>query len=158
MSCIFQKHELAGLSSASTVRLKEKRGSTAEYLLVKDAAGVLELVQFNVLEFHPWGAKASSPERTERVVFDLDPGPGVEFVEIKKAAQHIRKLLQRQLELEPFVRAAGGKGLHVVVPLDPSCDWALTKRFAHGSADALARSQPDRSLAKASKKLRDQRI
>ena len=53
---------------------------------------------------------------------------------------------------------SGGKGLHVVVPLNPGCDWDLTKRFAHGFADALAQSQPDRFLATASKRLRNKRI
>ncbi len=46
----------------------------------------------------------------------------------------------------------------MVVPLAPGCDWDLTKRFAHGFADALAQSQPERFLATASKRLRNQRI
>ncbi|MCW0425354.1 Multifunctional non-homologous end joining protein LigD [Xanthomonas sacchari] len=156
-ACFFQKHHTAGLELVSSVRLKEESGTQAEYLVVEDAAGLLELVQFNALEFHPWGAHAASPERADRVVFDLDPGPDVPFAEVKRAATDIRKLLA-QLELESFLRVSGGKGLHVVVPLAPGCDWDLTKRFAHGFADALAQSQPDRFLATASKRLRNQRI
>ena len=68
-----------------------------------------------------------------------------------------RRLLER-LELQSFVRASGGKGLHVVVPLSPGCDWELTKRFAHGFADALARSEPERFLSTATKRLRNKRI
>ncbi|WP_429002023.1 DNA ligase D [Xanthomonas sacchari] len=156
-ACFFQKHHTAGLELVSSVRLKEESGTQAKYLVVEDAAGLLELVQFNALEFHPWGAHAASPERADRVVFDLDPGPDVPFAEVKRAATDIRKLLA-QLELESFLRVSGGKGLHVVVPLAPGCDWDLTKRFAHGFADALAQSQPDRFLATASKRLRNQRI
>ncbi|WP_430543695.1 DNA ligase D [Xanthomonas sacchari] len=156
-ACFFQKHHTAGLELVSSVRLKEESGTQAEYLVVEDAAGLLELVQFNALEFHPWGAHAASPERADRVVFDLDPGPDVPFAEVKRAATDIRKLLA-QLELESFLRVSGGKGLHVVVPLAPGCDWDLTKRFAHGFADALAQSQPERFLATASKRLRNQRI
>ncbi|MBN6152828.1 ATP-dependent DNA ligase, partial [Xanthomonas sp. AmX2] len=66
--------------------------------------------------------------------------------------------LLAQLELESFLRVSGGKGLHVVVPLNPGCDWDLTKRFAHGFADALAKSEPDRFLATATKRLRNKRI
>ncbi|MCW0375957.1 Multifunctional non-homologous end joining protein LigD [Xanthomonas sacchari] len=156
-ACFFQKHHTAGLELVSSVRLKEESGTQAEYLVVEDAAGLLELVQFNALEFHPWGAKAQRPDVADRVVFDLDPGPDVPFAEVKRAATDIRKLLA-QLELESFLRVSGGKGLHVVVPLAPGCDWDLTKRFAHGFADALAQSQPDRFLATASKRLRNQRI
>ncbi|HET6397842.1 MAG TPA: DNA ligase D, partial [Pseudoxanthomonas sp.] len=155
--CFFQKHHTPGLERVSSVRLKEESGTNAYYLVVEDAAGLLELVQFNALEFHPWGSHADAPDMADRVVFDLDPGPEVPFAEVKRAASDVRRLLA-QLELESFLRVSGGKGLHVVVPLNPGCDWELTKRFAHGFADALAQSQPDRFLAVASKRLRNRRI
>lgn len=155
--CFFQKHHTAGLELVDSVKLKEDSGINAQYLVVRDAASLLELVQFNALEFHPWGSHAEEPDRADRVVFDLDPGPDVPFAEVKKAATDIRKLLV-QLELESFLRVSGGKGLHVVVPLNPGCDWALTKRFAKGFADALAQSEPHRFLATATKALRNKRI
>ncbi len=156
-ACFFQKHHTAGLELVDSVRLKEDSGIYADYLVVRDAASLLELVQFNTLEFHPWGSHAEAPDRADRVVFDLDPGPDVPFAEVKKAATDIRKLLA-QLELESFLRVSGGKGLHVVVPLNPGCDWDLTKRFAKGFAEALAQSEPHRFLATATKSLRNKRI
>lgn len=155
--CFFQKHLTAGLERVATVKLKEESGANANYLVVDDLPGLMELVQFNALEFHPWGSHADAPDRADRVVFDLDPGPDVPFAEVKRAATDIRKLLA-QLELESFLRVSGGKGLHVVVPLNPGCDWDLTKRFAHGFADALAHSEPDRFLAVATKSRRNRRI
>lgn len=156
-SCFFQKHHTAGLELVDSVRLKEDSGVNAHYLVVRDAASLLELVQFNALEFHPWGSHAENPDRADRVVFDLDPGPDVPFSEVKKAAVDIRKLLE-QLELESFLRVSGGKGLHVVVPLNPGCDWDLTKRFAKGFAEALSQSEPTRFLATSTKSLRNKRI
>ncbi len=155
--CFFQKHHTAGLELVDSVRLKEDSGINAHYLVVRDAASLLELVQFNALEFHPWGSHAEAPDRADRVVFDLDPGPDVPFSEVKKAAVDIRKLLE-QLELESFLRVSGGKGLHVVVPLNPGCDWDLTKRFAKGFAEALSQSEPTRFLATSTKSLRNKRI
>lgn len=155
--CFFQRHHTAGLTRVSTVKLKEESGEKADYLVVEDVPGLMEVVQFNTLEFHPWGSHAKKPDRADRVIFDLDPGPKVPFGEVKQAASDIRKLLS-QLSLESFLRASGGKGLHVVVPLNPGCDWDLTKRFARGFAEALAQSEPDRFVATASKKLRDKRI
>ena len=155
--CFFQKHHTAGLTLTRAVPLKEEEGDEAPYLVVDSAASVMELVQFNALEFHPWGSHAEAPERADRVVFDLDPGPGVSFAEVKRAATHIRSLL-KQLELESFVRVSGGKGLHVVVPLNPGCDWSITRRFAKGFADALAQSEPKRFLATANKQQRKGRI
>ncbi len=156
-ACFFQKHHTAGMDIVDTVRLKEESGTQGDYLVVRDAAGLMELVQFNTLEFHPWGSHAESPDRADRVVFDLDPGPGVAFSEVKKAATDIRDKL-KELKLESFLRVSGGKGLHVVVPLRPGCDWDLTKRFAKGFAEALAESEPDRFLSKATKSLRNKRI
>lgn len=155
--CFFQKHHTAGLERVSSVKLKEESGVNAHYLVVQDAASLMELVQFNALEFHPWGSHARTPDRADRVVFDLDPGPDVPFSEVKRAAVDVRRRLE-ELELESFLRVTGGKGLHVVVPLSPGCDWELTKRFAHGFADALSRAQPDRFLATATKRLRSGRI
>lgn len=156
-TCFFQKHHTAGITLARAVSLAEEGGDDAPYLVVDDAAGLMELVQFNALEFHPWGSHADAPERADRVVFDLDPGSDVPFAEVRRAATDIRRLL-KQLDLESFVRVSGGKGLHVVVPLNPGCDWGLTRRFAKGFADALAQSEPTRFLATATKKLRAGRI
>ena len=155
--CFFQKHHTAGLELVDSVRLKEDSGVNAHYLVVRDAASLHELVQFNALEFHPWGSHAEAPDRADRVVFDLDPGPDVPFSEVKNAAMDIHKLLE-QLELESFLRVSGGKGLHVVVPLNPGCDWDLTKRFAKGFAEALSQSEPTRFLATSTKSLRNKRI
>ena len=69
----------------------------------------------------------------------------------------MRELLE-QLELKSFLRATGGKGLHVVVPLNPANDWKLVKKFAKGFAEALAGSDPDRYLATATLKLRPGKI
>lgn len=156
-ACFFQKHHTAGLERVDAVRLKEEGGHAARYLVVRDEAAVMELVQFNALEFHPWGSQAEHPGRADRVVFDLDPGPDVPFAEVKRAARDIRRHLA-SLDLESFLRVSGGKGLHVVVPLNPGCEWRLVKRFAQGFAEALAQSEPDRFVASASKRLRGGRI
>src|SRR5690606_4918924 len=156
-ACFFQKHHTPGLERVDLVKLKEEAGTSANYLVVRDEQGLMELVQLNGLEFHPWGSTAEDPDRANRVVFDLDPGPGVPFAEVKKAAQDVRRLLG-QMELESFLRTTGGKGLHVVVPLNPGCEWDLVKSFAGGFAEALAQTQPQRFLAVSTLKLRPGKI
>ncbi|MDB6164084.1 MAG: ATP-dependent ligase [Xanthomonadaceae bacterium] len=156
-ACFFQKHHTPGLEHVSLVRLKEEAGNAANYLVAYDAAGIMELVQLNGLEFHPWGSHADNPDVADRVVFDLDPGPGVPWTEVKAAAVHVRDLL-KQAGLQTFLRTTGGKGLHVVVPLNPGCDWDIVKRFAKGFADALAKSEPQRFLAVSTLKLRPNKI
>ncbi|HET8818321.1 MAG TPA: DNA ligase D [Xanthomonadaceae bacterium] len=155
--CFFQKHHTAGLERVDLVRLKEEAGNNANYLVVRDAQGLMELVQFNALEFHPWGSTAERPDIANRVVFDLDPGPGVSFDEVKRAAKHVRTLLE-QVGLTSFLRTTGGKGLHVVVPLKPGCEWNLVKSFAQGFAVAMERSEPRRFVSVSTLKKRPGKI
>ncbi|NII74637.1 bifunctional non-homologous end joining protein LigD [Dyella sp. SG562] len=152
--CFFQKHMMKGLHHVRGAKLKEQRGDSAIYLCPDDAEAVMELVQFGVLEFHPWGALASDPEHADVMVFDLDPAPDVKWPRVVAAARLVRKLLG-QVGLASFLRTTGGKGLHVVVPLRPACAWAQVKGFAHAFADALARAWPDEFIAQASKSRRE---
>lgn len=114
-------------------------------------------MQFNALEFHPWGAQAAGADLADRLVFDLDPGPDVAWREVVAAARTLRRRLQ-ELGLQSWLRTSGGKGLHVVVPLRPACPWEQAKTFAHGFADALAAAEPLKFVATAAKRLRKGRI
>lgn len=155
--CFFQKHHTAGLDHVDTVKLKEEAGNQADYLVVRDARAVMDLVQFNALEFHPWGSLAEEPDRANRIVFDLDPGPGVAWPEIVAAARKIRTLLEG-LGLTSFVRTSGGKGLHVVLPVNPGCDWSVVKPFAHSFAETLVTTEPLKYVASSTKKFRNKKI
>jgi bifunctional non-homologous end joining protein LigD len=156
-TCFFQKHLAAGMERVGKVRLEEESGEVADYLVVEDEAGLLELVQFNTLEFHPWGATARDPDRADRIVFDLDPGPDVAWREVAAAARRIRDLL-KDAKLVSFLRTSGGKGLHVVVPLDPAVPWEQAKPFAQAFAEAVTATEPLKFVSTASKRLRKGRI
>lgn len=155
--CFFQKHPAEGLHRIDVVRLKKADGKFAAYLCPRTPEAVLELVQFGTLEFHPWGALADDPGHATSMVFDLDPADDVPWSRVVQAARSVRDLLG-ELELTSFVRTTGGKGLHVVVPLDPPCAWEKLKRFAKGFARALAAHRPDECVAVADKRQRAGRI
>ncbi len=125
--CFFQKHHTAGLELVDSVKLKEDSGINAHYLVVRDAASLLELVQFNALEFHPWGSHAEDPDRADRVVFDLDPGPDVPFAEVKQAASDIRKLLGQ-------------------LSWSPSCGYPEARAFMSWCPSTRVRLGPDQAL------------
>lgn len=155
--CFFQKHLPTGMEHVDSVAIEEDDGASADYIVVRDAAALLELVQFNTLEFHPWGALAETPDKADRIVFDLDPDAGVAWTRVVAAARWVRDRL-RELGLESFVRTSGGKGLHVVVPLRPACPWPQVKAFARAFAESMAASDPLAYVATASKRLRKGRI
>ncbi|UKE50888.1 DNA ligase D [Xanthomonas translucens] len=148
--CFFQKHNNRALGQhVQAIALKQKSG-TEDYLYIDDLAGLLELVQMNTLELHPWGSTVDDPEHPDRLVFDLDPGEGVSWTQIKAAAREIRTRL-RETGLESFVRLSGGKGLHVVVPIVPGADWEQARDFCEAFAQALVGSAPERYVATMSK-------
>ncbi|WP_255324819.1 non-homologous end-joining DNA ligase [Rhodanobacter sp. OR444] len=153
-TCFFQKHMIQGLKHVGSARLKEESGAQASYIYLRDAASVIELVRFGVLEFHPWGATIEQPDRADRVVFDLDPGNNVGWERVVAAARLVHRLLS-QLGLESFLRTTGGKGLHVVVPLNPGCPWPQVKDFARTFAGTLAQAHPLEFVATASKARRN---
>jgi bifunctional non-homologous end joining protein LigD len=155
--CFFQKHHTAGMEHVGAVSIEEDSGERADYLVVEEGTGLLEMVQFNALEFHPWGATAVSPDKADYMVFDLDPGPDVAWPQVVEAARQVRGRLEA-MGLDSFVRTSGGKGLHVVVPLKPACPWTQVKPFAHAFAESMAASEPLAYVATASKKLRKGRI
>ena len=156
-ACFFQKHLITGLKHVGSVKLKEESGTQATYIYPCDAGSVIELVQFGALEFHPWGSTIKHPDLANRVVFDLDPGDNVAWPRMVAAARLMHKLLT-QLGLESFLRTTGGKGLHVVVPLNPGCAWPQVKDFAHAFAATVAQAHPMEFIATASKAQRSGKI
>lgn len=149
-ACFFQKHHGQGLGDAvHAVPLQQKSGRE-DYVYIDDERGLLQLVQMNTLELHPWGATVADPEHPDRLVFDLDPGEGVSWADVKRGARDVRDRLQ-ETGLRSFVRLSGGKGVHVVVPLLPKADWEDAKAFCEAFAQAMAEQAPDRYVATMSK-------
>ncbi len=156
--CFFQKHTKKGMPAAlKSVPVEEGDGEVADYLMVDSAAGLVSVAQIGGIEIHLWGSRAKTLERPDRLVFDLDPDPSVDFATVREAARYVRKLLQTA-GLETFPLVTGGKGIHVVAPLDASQDWEIVKSFAKGVATKLAENEPDRFVATMSKAKRKGRI
>lgn len=156
--CFYQKHSFAGLTDAVEIgHVEEKDGKTEEAIIIHDLRGLINLVQLNVLEIHPWGARIEDIDHPDTLIFDLDPGEGVLWDEVIEAAREVRQRLL-DLGIESYVKTTGGKGLHVVSPLKPSAGWDALKDFAHGIALAMERDKPQKYLSTMVKKAREGRI
>jgi bifunctional non-homologous end joining protein LigD len=148
--CFFQKHLTGSLPDAVRGVMVPVKGKQEEYVAVDDIAGVVALVQMGVLEIHPWPAREDQLERPDMLVFDLDPGEGVEWKAVIESAKELRARLE-SIGLASFLRTSGGKGLHVVVPLARRNSWDELKQFAKAVADTMTRDSPDRYIATMSK-------
>ncbi len=155
--CFFQKHHADSLGDhVEAISLRQKSGQE-DYLYVRDARGLLELVQMNTLEFHPWGSRIDKPEQPDMLVFDLDPGPGVAWKDVVAGAREVRARLL-EAGLESFVRLSGGKGVHVVAPIRRGPSWDQVRDFTGAFAEAMATHRPLRYVATMSKAQREGRI
>jgi len=157
-ACFFQKHDSGSFGEhVHHISIREKDGGHEDYLYVEDAAGLLACVQMGTIEFHGWGSQIAAVEHPDRMVFDLDPDEGLDFADVRKAALDIRGHLA-DMGLVSFAMLTGGKGVHVVVPLDPGHSWDAHKAFARHFAEALGMAEPDRFVATMSKAKRKGRI
>jgi bifunctional non-homologous end joining protein LigD len=154
----FQKHDTGSFGpDVKHVPIEEKDGETEDYLYFDDIKGLLACVQMGTIEFHGWGSKVDKVEYPDRLVFDLDPDVGLDFGKVKEAAVLLRELLHG-LGLESWPLLSGGKGIHVVAPLDASEDWPTVKSFAERFSRAIAEAEPDIFTANIRKEQRKGRI
>jgi bifunctional non-homologous end joining protein LigD len=152
--CFFQKHASAGIDASRLTKVPEPGGKTS--IAIENLAGLISLVQAGVLEIHVRGSRIDQLEHAVRLVFDLDPGPGVPWSEVIAAAREVRARL-RKLKLESFVKTTGGKGLHVVLPIRAAL-WDDAKEFCRKFAEQMAADNPARYTATLKKSARDNRI
>lgn len=148
----FQRHPLKGMTRGVKL-VSDPEGRHNDYLVIADAEGLRTAAQFGVIEFHGWGSRLPRLHHPDRLVFDLDPGPDVDFAEAKAAALQLRAVIE-SVDLRCFPLLSGGKGIHVVVPLDRNRTWDEVEVFAKGLAKGFATTSPGDFVATASKELR----
>jgi bifunctional non-homologous end joining protein LigD len=112
-------------------------------LSVDTEEALLCAAQMNVVEFHTWNSTVPRLDKPDRVIFDLDPGEGVKWNHVQEAAFLVHTLLS-ELGLKAWLKTSGGKGLHVVVPLNPRLDYAAVKSFSQAFVRHLAKTIPQR--------------
>jgi bifunctional non-homologous end joining protein LigD len=156
-NCFYQRH--AGSGVPAELREVQVPGfeESGAYLYIVDVGGLIAMVQMGVLEMHPWSVRVDRPDRPDRVIFDLDPGEGLGFRDVTAAALDVRKRLEES-GLQSFTKTTGGKGLHVVVPIERRHDWPAVKAFAKRVAETMSAAAPERFLPRISKAERRGRI
>ncbi len=156
-TCFYQRHAGSGVPAALSRISIPGFEASGEYLYLKDVAGLVSLVQMGVLEIHPWGVRTDQPDKPDRMIFDLDPGEGLGFEQVIQAALDLRDTLAG-LGLQSFAKTTGGKGLHVVVPIDRRYEWPEVKAFARAFGEGFVTREPERFLIRMAKAERVGRI
>jgi bifunctional non-homologous end joining protein LigD len=156
-SCFFQKHlNEAKAPGLHEIMIKEKNKSE-KGIYIDDLEGLMALPQMGVLEIHTWGSLIDDIEHPDMIVFDLDPAPDLPWKNVVAAAFEIKKYMT-DLKLKSFVKTTGGKGLHVVLPIQPEFNWKQVKAFAKTFVDFITGEHPDKYINKMTKSKRTNKI
>jgi bifunctional non-homologous end joining protein LigD len=157
--CFFQKHAThavpAGVKSVDVP--DKKTGKIEAYITLSTAEALAGLAQMGVLEVHPWGSKNDDLERPDTIIFDLDPDEAISWRTLADSAADVRDQLA-SLRLKSFLKTTGGKGLHIVVPMEAKQDWSAVKQFARDFTLAIEQQRPNLYISKMSKAARKGRI
>jgi bifunctional non-homologous end joining protein LigD len=113
--------------------------------------------QLGMVELHTWNSTARAIAQPDRLVFDLDPGEDVAWPQVQEGAMLLRTLLQ-ELGLRSWLKTTGGKALHLWVPLAPAWDYDTAKDFSEAVVQHMARTIPQRFVAKSGPRNRVGRI
>jgi bifunctional non-homologous end joining protein LigD len=127
------------------LKIRKRGGGEGTRLWVDDLDGLLGLVEIGVIELHPWNATVDDIEHADRLIFDLDPGTGVTWDFVIRSAFALRQILRK--EGHPcWPKLTGGKGLHIVVPLDYGKKLSHDEAHAYSMqlAERLANTNPER--------------
>ena len=156
--CFFQKHVNHLLPTGiGSVDIADKNGKVEPYITLNTAEALAGLAQIGVLEVHPWGSRNENLEMADRLIFDLDPDETLDWNVLAGAASEIRARLKK-IGLESFLKTTGGKGLHVVAPIEPELEWPAIKEFAHSFVIAMEKANPELYLTKMTKSARKGKI
>ncbi len=157
-TCFFQKHADTDGEGLLSKKIKSKtKKESEEILYIDEASGLTELVQMGTLEIHIRGCAIDQIDSPNQIVFDFDPDPGVGFKEVKDAVFALKKILDR-LKLKSFIKASGGKGLHVHVPIAPIYDWDQVKSFSKSVCEQMENENPEKFTTNISKVKRKGKI
>ncbi|MDU0368258.1 ATP-dependent DNA ligase [Microbacterium sp. KSW4-17] len=131
-----------------------------DYPLVDDLPTLVYLAQVASLELHvPQWRFSSEGERQnpDRLVLDLDPGPGTGLAECAEVARWARAILT-DMGLDPLPVTSGSKGIHLYARLDGRQSSDAASAVAKELARAIEADHPELVVSQMSKAARPGKV
>ena len=138
----FKKHLEDDRTGISKVKLKNKTSKKEDYYYINDISGLINEAQMNSIEFHIWGSQAKTIEKPDIIVFDLDPDEKLSLKKLRDGVRDLKSLLD-ELDLKSYLKTSGGKGYHIVVPIN-NVNWKETRKIAKDIATLMEIKWPNK--------------
>ena len=124
-----------------TITLSFPSGRTAEELVIDDAAGLAWIVNLGCIELHPHPVRSGDLDHPDELRVDLDPGPGVQWADVRRVALEVKTLLE-EAGLRGWPKTSGSRGMHVIVRIEPRWTFSEVRRAALALSRAVERRAP----------------
>jgi bifunctional non-homologous end joining protein LigD len=116
-------------------------------ILFETPEDLVMAAQMDAIEIHTWNSTARAIKQPDRIVFDLDPGEGVTWEELREGALLVKATLE-QLGLASWIKTTGGKAFHIFVPITPELDYETVKEFSRAVVVHMAETVPRQFVSK----------
>lgn len=142
-SSFYMKHAPKGLPDwVQTAQVTFPSGRTGNEVCITEAATVVWAVQMGTLELHPWPVRRKDTDHPDELRIDLDPQPGTDFTQAVEAAREAKAVFD-ELGLVPYAKTTGGRGIHLLVRIEPRWSFIEARRAVIAFARELERRRPD---------------
>jgi bifunctional non-homologous end joining protein LigD len=155
--CFYQRHLAMGASPGEVKTVKRERSSKGYYIYIDSHSALITLVQNGAVEMHTWGATVPDVAHPDRITLDLDPDEDLPWAKLVRATEMTRTIVEA-LKLKCFLKTTGGKGLHIVIPIERQLSWPDVKEFSGLIAQFLVRAEPSLFTAKVAKERRENKV
>ena len=152
----FKKHLEDDRIGISKVKLKNKTSKKEDYYYINDITGLINEAQMNSIEFHIWGSQVKTLEKPDIIVFDLDPDEKISLKKLREGVKDLKSILD-ELNLKSYLKTSGGKGYHIVVPIN-NVNWKETRKIAKDIATLMETKWPDKYTSNIRKDKREGKI
>jgi bifunctional non-homologous end joining protein LigD len=124
-----------------TCEIEHESGNIINFPVIDDVASLLWVINLGCIDLNQWYARCDDIDRPDYVHFDLDPGDGATFAQVREAALIVREALE-SLGMKPLGKTSGSKGFHVYVPIVRGPVQKQVWTFAKALAIELAARHP----------------
>jgi bifunctional non-homologous end joining protein LigD len=144
-------------ASVHQLKIRKRQGGEGTRLWIENLAGLLGLLEIGAIELHPWNSTVDDIEHPDTVVFDLDPGEGISWGFVIESALAMREILRKSGH-ESWPKLTGGKGIHIMVPIEPKMTHDAAHSYAGHLAQQLAATAASRYTLSATMSRRKRRL